>query len=83
MRGLTLVSIALFAIAAVLVINPPQTFADRSLDAQLTAVLNQHGFTGRINSTIEQRLGRNINNQLADLGRLLFFDTVAGLNNDN
>ena len=83
MRALTLVSIALFAIAAVLVINPPQTSADRSLDAQLTAVLNQHGFTGRINSTIEQRLGRNINNQLADLGRLLFFDTVAGLNNDN
>lgn len=83
MRGLTLVSIALFAIAAVLLIGPPQTFADRSLDAQLTAVLNQHGFTGRINSTLEQRLGRNIDNQLADLGRLLFFDTVTGLNNDN
>ena len=83
MRGLPLVSIGLFAIAAVLVIGPPQTFADKSLDAQLTAVLNQHGFTGRINSTLEQRLGRNIDNQLADLGRLLFFDTVAGLNNDN
>ena len=43
----------------------------------------QHGFTGRIESTLEQRLGRKVDHQLADLGRLLFFDTVGGLNNDN
>lgn len=53
------------------------------LDAQLADVLAQNGFTGRIESTIEQRLGRKVDNQLADLGRLLFFDTVGGLNNDN
>jgi cytochrome c peroxidase len=61
------------------------TFAVRSatLDEQLSAVLGQHGFNGRIESTLEQRLGRKLDNQLVDLGRLLFFDTVGGLNNDN
>lgn len=54
-----------------------------TLDQQLAAVLAQHGFTGRVESTLEQRIGRRIDNQLADLGRLLFFDTVGGLNNDN
>ena len=53
------------------------------LDAQLIDALRQNGFTGRIESTLEQRLGRKVDNQLADLGRLLFFDTVGGLNNDN
>jgi cytochrome c peroxidase len=55
----------------------------RNLDQQLTAVLAQNSFTGAIESTLEQRLGRKVDNQLADLGRLLFFDTVGGLNNDN
>jgi|GEM_PF-326694 len=55
----------------------------RNLDQQLTAVLAQNSFTGGIESTLEQRLGRKVDNQLADLGRLLFFDTVGGLNNDN
>src|ERR1041385_472408 len=54
-----------------------------TLDDQLAAVLVQHGFTGRIESTLEPRLGRKLDNQLVDLGRLLFFDTVGGLNNDN
>ena len=54
-----------------------------TLDDQLAAVLAEHGFTGRIESTLEPRLGRKLDNQLVDLGRLLFFDTVGGLNNDN
>jgi cytochrome c peroxidase len=54
-----------------------------TLDEQLAVVLGQHGFTGRIESTLEPRLGRKLDNQLVDLGRLLFFDTVGGLNNDN
>src|SRR5215471_3477153 len=53
------------------------------LDQQLEEVLASHGFTGRIGLTLEQRIGRHIDNQLADLGRLLFFDTILGLNNDN
>jgi len=54
-----------------------------ALDQQLVAALGAHGFTGRIESTLEARLGRRIDHQLADLGRLLWFDTVTGLNNDN
>jgi len=53
------------------------------LDQQLATILAEHGFTGRIESTLERRLGRKLDNQLADLGGLLFFDTVGGLNNDN
>jgi cytochrome c peroxidase len=54
-----------------------------SLDEELQTVLHQAGFTGRIESTLEQRLGRRLDPQLADLGRLLWFDTITGLNNDN
>lgn len=53
------------------------------LDRQLQAVLAGHGFTGRIESTLETRLGRPVDRQLADLGRLLWFDTITGLNDDN
>jgi len=59
------------------------TVSSATIDQQLSAVLAQHGFTGRIESTLEPRLGRKLDNQLVDLGRLLFFDTVGGLNNDN
>jgi cytochrome c peroxidase len=54
-----------------------------TLDEELQAVLRQSGFTGRIEATLEQRLGRRLNRQLADLGRNLWFDTLTGLNNDN
>jgi len=54
-----------------------------SLDDKLQAVLHQNGFTGRMESTLEQRLGRRLDTQLADLGRNLWFDTITGLNNDN
>jgi cytochrome c peroxidase len=53
------------------------------LDQQLTARLQQLGFTGNIASTLEQRLGRAIDPARANLGRLLWFDTITGLNNDN
>src|SRR5499427_8465098 len=64
----------------------PRTAADSHVnpdDQQLETVLAQLGFTGSIESTLEHRIGRHIDHQLADLGRLLFFDTVSGLNNDN
>jgi len=56
---------------------------DSILDEQLSQVLTQHGFTGTVGSSLERRLGRRIDNQLADLGRNLFHDTIVGLNNDN
>lgn len=53
------------------------------LNAALRAALQQAGFTGRIESTLEARLGRPLDPRLADLGRLLFFDRAGGLHNDN
>ena len=54
-----------------------------SLDERLARVLRQHGFTGRVESTLEDRLGRRIDHQLANLGRLLWFDNVHSLHRDN
>ncbi|MGH7752920.1 MAG: cytochrome-c peroxidase, partial [Gemmatimonadales bacterium] len=56
---------------------------DASLDAELADVLATHGFTGRIASTLEARMGRRLNARLVNVGRLVFFDPVTGLNNDN
>jgi len=53
------------------------------LDHQLADVLCRLGFTGGMESTLEQRLGRRIHRKLADLGRMLWFDTLTGLNDDN
>jgi cytochrome c peroxidase len=81
---LTLVFLALMSVGVV-VLTPGTSASsgDIALNDQLSAVLNQHGFTGRIASTLEQRLGRKIDNQLADLGRLAFHDSLLGLNDDN
>jgi len=54
-----------------------------SLDAQLRADLAQQGFTGRVEQTLTERLGRPLDPRLANVGRLLWFDTVTGLNGDN
>jgi cytochrome c peroxidase len=56
---------------------------DRSLDRELARVLRDSGFTGKIESTLERRLGRRLDADLADLGRLLFFDTSHSLHQDN
>ena len=54
-----------------------------NLDESLARVLRQHGFTGRVESTLEDRLGRRIDHPLANLGRLLFFDNAHSLHRDN
>jgi cytochrome c peroxidase len=56
---------------------------DSFVDDQLSMVLIRHGFTGTVSSSLERRLGRKVDSQLADLGRNLFHDTIVGLNNDN
>jgi cytochrome c peroxidase len=75
--------ISIFGCALVSVTQRASAVPNSEVDAQLADALMRNGFTGRIESTLEQRLGRKVDNQLADLGRLLFFDTVGGLNNDN
>ncbi|MFN8179223.1 MAG: cytochrome c peroxidase [bacterium] len=59
------------------------TIVMTSLDRELVAALQRAGFTGTIESTLESRLGRPLDNQLADLGRLVFFDSINGLHRDN
>jgi cytochrome c peroxidase len=63
--------------------QPEASVVDGGLDAELRTYLDQHGFTGGIAGTLEARLGRRIDIQLADLGRLLWFDPIQGLNDDN
>ena len=57
--------------------------AGSELDAALRDYLARNQFSGRVASTLERRLGRPIDRQLADLGRVLWFDPIQGLNDDN
>ena len=58
-----------------------------SLDAELAGALASAGFTGRIEETyrarLETTLGRPVDPRLADLGRMLWFDTIHSLHADN
>src|SRR5687767_10382865 len=56
---------------------------DADVDVSLRRYLASHQFSGRVASTLELRLGRPIDRQLADLGRVLWFDPIQGLNDDN
>ncbi len=84
-RNLKLMVIVLALITSGALVLTPTTRAggDTSLEIQLWEVLEANGFTGRVGSGLEQRLGRRIDRNLADLGRLAFHDTLLGLNNDN
>ena len=57
------------------------------LDHVLAAVLADAGFTGRIEQTfyarLQQTLGRPVDQKLANLGRLLWFDSIHSLHRDN
>jgi cytochrome c peroxidase len=53
------------------------------LNRRLKEILRESGFTGRVESTLEQRLGRHLDPKLAEVGRLLWFDVLGGLHSDN
>lgn len=63
--------------------EPATARHSEELDAELRRHLGGHGFTGRIASTLEARLGRPIDRKLAEVGQLLWFDPIQGLNDDN
>ena len=73
---------SLVACAAALLLATPSARAD-NLNAQLRTVLQQQGFTGRVQQSLELRLGRPIDRRLANLGRLAFHDSLLGLHDDN
>ncbi|MEO7838368.1 MAG: cytochrome c peroxidase, partial [Anaerolineales bacterium] len=79
----TFLSLCLLGLSIVAMPHQRASAQVTSLDDKLQAVLSQAGFTGRMESTLEQRLGRRLDLPLADLGRNLWFDTLIGLNNDN
>jgi len=81
--SLAAAGVVLVGVAGLLAQPLPASRDAATLDRQLDGVLARHGFTGDIESTLEARLGRRIDRQLAETGRLLFFDTAVGLNNDN
>jgi cytochrome c peroxidase len=63
--------------------EPSVNAAPADLDAALRGYLARLGFTGRIARTLEGRLGRPLNRELAEIGRLLWFDDITGLHDDN
>jgi cytochrome c peroxidase len=65
------------------IVAPTSSVVHSGLDHELRGLLSALGFTGRIGSTLEARLGRRIDRRLADIGRLLWFDPIGGLNDDN
>ena len=71
----TFISLCLLGLSIVAMPHQRASAQVPSLDDKLQAVLLQAGFTGRIESTLEQRLGRRLDLPLADLGRNLWFDT--------
>jgi cytochrome c peroxidase len=63
--------------------RPRSDNSSLALDASLRQELREAGFTGQIESTLTARLGRPLNPGLANVGRLIWFDPITGLNDDN
>ena len=53
------------------------------LDAKLSHDLSVNGITGRVEERLVEMLGRPVDADRAELGRLLFFDPVLSLTEDN
>lgn len=84
--GAAFVASSISSSTLTLATGEPQADAARedvALDDTLVGLLASHAFTGRIAETLEVRLQRRLDPRLADLGRMLWFDTITGLNDDN
>jgi cytochrome c peroxidase len=62
--------------------DDPDPFV-QDLDSLLSLRLEINGVDGRIEETLVARLGRPVNGELAEVGRLLFFDPVLSVTEDN
>jgi cytochrome c peroxidase len=82
MKAIKLLAVLATGLVCACLILAPTASSD-DLDNELQSVLDRHGFTGRIESTLEQRLGRPIDKRLSELGRLLFYDAIISLTKDN
>jgi cytochrome c peroxidase len=79
---LTLVLLALAACGA-MSLTRATAAGGGALDDALRSALDGHGFTGRVGQSLEARLGRKVDDGLADLGRLAFHDSLLALADDN
>ena len=82
-RRTAVLRMAVAALACIVIAKPALAEGRDPLDAQLAAALASHGFTGTIETKFKQKLGRPIDAKRANLGRLLWFDIIGGLNGDN
>lgn len=64
-------------------LSEPRDSEGPELDASLGTLLSAHRLDGRIEEQLAIRLGRPIDDGLAELGRLLFFDRILSLTGDN
>src|SRR5262245_14146061 len=71
------------AVACAAALLHGQGHAASDLDRLLSDALKRAGFTGTIESSLPVRLGRPVDSRLADLGRVLFFDSLVALHDDN
>jgi len=80
-RGATGYGVLLFLMLAVQNVMADSIPGD--LNRQLREILARNQFTGKVESTLEQRLGRPVDQAKAQLGQFLFFDKFVGLHGDN
>jgi cytochrome c peroxidase len=84
-RFVGLVLLYLYALVSALIASPPPPVS--ALDRDLADALSAAGFTGMVQQTyqarIEANLGRPIDPRLAEIGRMLWFDTLHSLHADN
>ncbi|AUX26100.1 hypothetical protein SOCEGT47_066590 [Sorangium cellulosum] len=78
-----LVALATAVVLTLLLARAAHARRCSDVDERLAETLARHGFTGAIESTLEERLGRRLDRKLARLGRELFYDSILGLNDDN
>lgn len=63
--------------------DPGPSPLELELDEQLAHDFGVNGFTGRLEERFAQMLGRPVDPGLAELGRLLFFDPILSITEDN
>lgn len=76
------IAVAALVLAALFISSANADESDR-LDLRLARVLKEAGFTGRVQQSLEGRLGRRLDPKLVRLGRTIFFDNILGLHRDN
>jgi cytochrome c peroxidase len=62
---------------------PSDADSNDRLNAELRQALIEAGFTGTVEASLPRRLGRPLDPDKIELGRLLFFDNILGLHDDN